>query len=253
MRLNVAVYAVFWNEAAMLPFFLRHYAAFARTLNLYDNESTDRSLDIIDAFRQSHPDVTINVRTFDSGDRLRDDYIINKKNHAWKECAGRPVDWVVIVDVDEFIHHPNLPAELQRLRREEYTAVFCVGYDMVADEGPRAEEPVPLTSLVRRGRFSENYSKCTVIDPNAVTSINYTVGSHACTPKGRVKIHADNAFKLRHYKALGLDNRILRRRQIRARLSEVNRHNDWGYHNDFEESVHREWFATLDREATEVV
>ncbi len=253
MSLNVVVYSPCWNEAVLLPFFLRHYGRFARTINLLDNGSTDRSHDIIGEFRRRRPDVTVNVRPLDSAGQTREDYIINFKNHAWKECAGQPVDWVVIADVDEFAYHENLPAELRRLRRHGYTALMGVGYEMIAQHPPRPNDPAELTSLIKRGRFSADYSKCIAFDPNQITAINYHPGAHVCTPGGNVRIHHDQSFKLLHYKTLGYEYYIGRVRQLRERRSEVNRRNGWGVQYDYDDAFHHDWFDELEREGVELI
>lgn len=253
MSLHTVVYSPCWNEEVVLPFFLRHYGCFAQTINLLDNGSTDSSLEIIAEFRRRRPDVTVNVRSIDSDDRMRDDFLLNFKNHAWKECAGTSVDWVVIVDVDEFVQHENIGAELQRLRDERYTAILCVGYEMVGDGAPDPATAADLTKSIRRGLFSEDFSKCAVFNPNEITEIHYTIGAHVCSPKGRVKIHHDQSLKLLHYKSLGLDYVMARRRQLAERLSDVNKHYGWGVHNEQDEALQRQRFSELQREAEEIL
>jgi hypothetical protein len=171
MRLNVAVYSPCWNEETILPFYLSHYAKFARTINLFDNQSSDRSPEIIAEFQRQHRDVKIKFGALDTDGQLRDDIQIRLKNETWKECRGKGVDWVVVCDMDEFIYHRNISAKLRDLRRQHYTAILCTGYDMIAPDFPKANQPADLTALVRRGRFTKRYSKCAIFDPAKLSKL----------------------------------------------------------------------------------
>lgn len=164
MRLNVAVYSPCWNEETILPFYLSHYAKFARTINLFDNQSSDRSPEIIAEFQRQHRDVKIKFGAFHTDGQLRDD----------------------------------------------------------------------------------------IFDPDEIVEIAYLPGAHACKPKGNVRVFHDKSVKLLHYKALGFDHMFERIQLLRARVSDVNRRNRWRMEYDDEESVHRRWFDTLNREAGDV-
>ena len=48
--LVVHVYALCWNEEKILPYFLRHYGRIASKIVIYDNESSDRSVEIIRSY-----------------------------------------------------------------------------------------------------------------------------------------------------------------------------------------------------------
>jgi hypothetical protein len=67
-----------------------------------------------------------------------------------------------------------------------------------------------------------------------------------------VRVFHDESVKLLHYKALGFDHMFERIQLLRARVSDVNRRNRWGVEYDDDESVHRRWFDTLNREASDV-
>src|SRR5690242_2946962 len=44
---RVHLYALCWNDAYMLPYFFRHYDSFVDRYIIFDDGSTDRSLDIL--------------------------------------------------------------------------------------------------------------------------------------------------------------------------------------------------------------
>ena len=47
--MRIDLYALCWNDADMLGFFFRHYDRFVQRYVVYDNASTDHSLEILHA------------------------------------------------------------------------------------------------------------------------------------------------------------------------------------------------------------
>lgn len=50
MTPRIHVYTICWNEERFLPYFLRHYGAFAEEITVFDNGSDDNSVAIARAF-----------------------------------------------------------------------------------------------------------------------------------------------------------------------------------------------------------
>ena len=55
------LYALCWNEEKMLPHFFRHYDALVDRYFIFDNASSDRSREMLEA----HPRVTLERIVFD--------------------------------------------------------------------------------------------------------------------------------------------------------------------------------------------
>ena len=95
--MKVHLYTVCWNEADMLPFFFRHYDSFVDRYVVFDNGSTDGSLDIL----ASHPKVEL--RRFER--TVPDSFVQSHRelqNRVWKGSRGI-ADWVVVTAIDEHL------------------------------------------------------------------------------------------------------------------------------------------------------
>lgn len=94
--MSVEVVTVWYNEAFLAPFFLRHYAWADRISLFYDMDSADDSLAVIRTFAN----VTVTPFRFTDGfDSLAKQRLINGR-YASTEC-----DWVLAVDADEFVFY----------------------------------------------------------------------------------------------------------------------------------------------------
>ena len=92
--MSLEVITMWYNEAFLAPFFLKHYAWADRITLLYDVDTTDNTRDIV----KKYPNVHIVPFSFPDmmDDELKRD-IINKV-YARSQC-----DWVLSVDADEFV------------------------------------------------------------------------------------------------------------------------------------------------------
>lgn len=183
------VYSVVRDEEALLPYFLRNYG-FARRVVLYDDGSTDRTLEV------AASDPRVEVRPLRWG-CYREDALTELRNHAWRESDA---DFVVVADADELVWHPDLPGELERYRAAGVTLPDVAGFEMVGERGVPPDDGRQLWEHLPRGVYSPLYSKRAVFCPGAV-DIRYEVGCHACDPRGRVV--RGGHLKLLHYHFLG--------------------------------------------------
>src|SRR5947209_7832483 len=65
------------------------------------------------------------------------------------QASRDTADWVVVVDIDDHLYHPDLRQYLQRCTDRHVTAIEAIGYEMVSDSFP--EEHARLCERVRRG------------------------------------------------------------------------------------------------------
>jgi len=222
---RVDLYTILWNEEEMLPFFFRHYDPIVDRYVVYDDGSTDRTLEMLAA----HP--RVEVRRFVRTDP--ESYILSAQmlhDNVWKESRDR-ADWVIITAVDEHLHHP---AELGRYLRVagDYgiTAVPALAFQMVADGFPCADEHLATTR--RRGVVLDHYNKLSVFNPNAVTETRYAVGRHSAAPEGEIRYPRDDRLLLFHYKYLGMDYLLGRYALLSRGLGPRDKANRWGFHYD---------------------
>ncbi len=171
--MKIHVYSICWNEELMLPFFLRHYETFAEKIFIYDNYSDDSSQDIINA----HPKAEL--RFFDTGGKAVESKEIRVKGQAWKE-SKKTADWVINVDTDEFLYHPDIMKYLKDCKKRGISIPKPTGYDMVSDEFPTHDGQIYET--VTRGWKWSRYDKFAIFDPAKIKDIYYSAGCHSAKP-----------------------------------------------------------------------
>jgi glycosyltransferase involved in cell wall biosynthesis len=242
--MNIDVYALCWNEERFLPYFLRHYSSIASRVTIFDNESTDRSVEIIQSFPNTR------VLSYASGGELREDIRRDYKNECWKESKSR-ADWVIVVDIDEIVYHPRLHEYLATCSLRGITLPWTVGYEMATDRFPMTRGQI--YDEVIDGVHDPWYSKPVVFDPNALDDINYEPGAHRCAPTGRVAEERSADLKLLHYRFLGLEYVQARFAAMRDRQSEVNVQQGWSYHLHKQPREIKRWFKSTKKQARPVI
>ncbi len=220
--MRIHVFSVCWNEAKMVGFFLRHYGAFAERIVVYDENSTDGTASIL----RSEANVTLKrfVRT------APDSFELSKKSvydACWKESRGA-ADWVIIVDMDEHVHHPRLVAMLAEYKRAGITFVPTLGFQMFSEEFPGEGERLSITRTL--GAPNQWYSKPIVFDPDAVDELNLAIGGHGAQPTGTIVSPTQDELMLLHYKYLGLDYVVSRNRVLDGRRGPKDVENGWSWH-----------------------
>lgn len=244
--MKIHVYTMVWNEEAILPYFLRHYGGFADRIVAYDNQSSDRTPEIL----RDHPKVE--TITLDSGGVLHEAALMALRNQVWKGSRG-DADWVVIADADEFLYHEDVRGYLGACRAAGVTMPLTQGYEMVGDAFPAGTGQI--YDEVRAGVIdpSGQYSKLAAFDPGAIVETNYSPGGHFAEPTGRVAHGGRRDLKFLHYRHFGPDYLARRWSLLRARLSEFNLRMGFGSHYQAPREEVAERFARYRAEATPVV
>jgi len=219
-EMEIYLYTVCYNEEILLPHFLAHYGSLCTKMFFFDNCSTDGSARLID----SHPKAS---RTrFETRNELRDRWHTSMKSSEYKKARGA-ADWVIIVDVDEFIYHPDLPQLLSQYKANGVTFPKTQGYDMVSQAPPARH--CNLLQEIRTGVSNNLFSKRAVFSPTL--DVEYQPGCHLCTVQGDVKESEGVDIKLLHYRFLGKDYFLQRSTRKRVRLSLDNMKHGWGVEN----------------------
>lgn len=178
----------------MLPFFFRHYKGLVDKFFIFDNGSTDGSLELLSG------DERVTVINWDvQGDSFAESSR-QMFNDFWKRGRGR-TDWAIIGELDEHFHHPDLRGYLRRCTESGITVVKPVGFEMIADRFPTGDKP--LWQVVTRGLRYFPFDKPAIFDPAAIEEMNYGFGRHQANPIGRVVWEQQSQVKLLHYKRLG--------------------------------------------------
>lgn len=230
--MKIVAYFINYNDSFYIPFFARHYFEFCDKIVMYDNFSSDDSVQIARS-------LGIEVQNFGFAGVLDDQQYLNVKNHCWKEQIGKGVDYVIVVDADEFL---VIDEEIPK----ESTAPIVTGYNIISENLPE----VYITELTT-GEQSPSYSKQAIFSPNHITEINFDHGCHTNRMTGRI-IREGNC-RLLHYRQIGGLKRILERHaEYRTRMSKFNkRYNLGGHYLHTDEQKRVEW-ETLTARATKL-
>lgn len=191
--MTIWLYCICRDEEMMMPYFLRHYGTFVDRMNFFDGGSTDRTLEIIAGCPQAI------CRPWTGSTGIVDDEFTNFANEQWKEARGQ-ADWVIWVDADEFVYHPNILEVLWRYRQEGVEVPRIEGYTMLSDRFPTTLGQI--YTEVKTGIPDNCWSKQAVFRGD----IHYNMGRHSLNLDAFNPVQSATAeLKLLHYRGLGLD------------------------------------------------
>jgi Glycosyl transferase family 2 len=241
LAVNVLTVAIAFDEAPLIPYFIRHYRQLGDVM-IFDDQSTDGTADVARAEGAT-------VLPVEHHDNEEVEYrLLRIKNHAWKPYREQ-YDWVIVVDIDEYLYHEDgLSDVLHRSKERGTTLLVPTGYLMISYQPPNG--PEPLFTQFRRGTHHQPSSKPCCFNPTQLIDINFGIGAHHAHPTGDVHRVEYPGLKLLHYHHLGLDW-VMARYAVRKTRRVEQSDPCWVTYRDSVEDVQAR-MATLDAEATEV-
>lgn len=212
----------------ILPFVAQYWQKFASSVVVYDNQSTDES----QAFLKSFP--FVEVREYDTNNRLDDFKLQELKNTCWKE-ARDSADWIVVSDMDECIWSENMKEVLARFKSKNVGVVIPYMCNLISRRIPKISSEKLLHQQV--DRFYDDFwprdggpghglkQKVLIFDPKLVSEMNYEVGCYESSPKfitEEVKSVTTTDILCMHLHDVGLQRKLERYAQRSARMSNAN-------------------------------
>ena len=225
--MKITLYTFCYNEEEMLPFFLNHYSKMVDKIVVYNNESTDNSIKILENYKDS----LIEIRDWNTENHYAEESLIHLKNNCWKDDIES--DYIIVADIDEIIYHPKFKEFLRNNR-----TVDCfkpMGYDMVSDNVPN-DYSKEIYEIVKTGVFNEMYSKVALFKRKHVVESNYTPGAHMASFIGKQPLKtyiSKGDLKLFHYKCLSYEYVVKKHKNYSERRSEFSKKHGLGFHYDF--------------------
>lgn len=213
----IHVYTMCYNEEVLMPYFLRHYENFAERIFVFDHYSNDKTLEIVKKSQKAE------CTTHGIRGEVHDSVLLNMKNESYKNSRGI-ADWVMIVDVDEFVYHPNLIGLLKEYKEKGITLPKTDGCDMVSDNVPNTTGQI--YDEIKKGVRDATFSKKAVFNP--AIDIRYSPGAHKCNPSGKITESELAEIKILHYRFLSSKFIVDRLETRTKRLSQENIKRGWG-------------------------
>ncbi len=240
----IDMYFPCWNNADLLGFFFRHYDGFVRRYVAFDDGSDDGSLEIL----RAHPRVEVRRMPKVDPSASRCIVTLSPAETCWRETSA-DADWVMMADVDEHLHHADLPAYLGWCAREGITIVPSLGYQMVS---PHMPQDGLLREQVTSGAPWVNMNKLGVFSPRAITKLNFSAGRHSAEPEGHVVAPEVDELLLLHFKYLDFERVMRRHEGSAARLTQTDVVNGMGHRWGFtREQLQADW-ADFETRLTDV-
>jgi len=229
--MRIIAYFINYNDSFYIPFLAKHYLKFCEKVIMFDNYSSDGSRAVAELFG-------FEVRLFGRPGILDDQHYLDVKNHCWKEQRGKGIDFVIIVDADEFVFIDSL--------HEENKIPKVTGYNMISEILPQED-----ITEIKTGDYSESYSKQAIFNPDAMIEINYVHGCHV----NRMVSESEKSGECRllHYRQIGGVQRMLdRHAAYRKRLSPFNLKHKMGVHYTHSDEAKFEEWKVLTSQAKEL-
>jgi len=235
--MKIEVYCLANNEERLMPYFLRHYS-FAKVIILESN-STDKTIEIAHSMGAE-------IWSYDVKDEINDQWFTDLKNNCWKESKA---DWVMIVDADEFIYHPQIE---DILTKSAATIIKPRFFNMYSTVFPTTEGQIYEEVTMGVEQFSPS-PKMNIFRPNAIKNIGYFPGCHEAFPTGKIKIDSNSGIFTLHMRNLSEEFIVSRNTRAKKRNSQLNKLNGWGSHVECPEA---EWIRRYEeglKESTKII
>jgi len=192
MSIKIDVYSIMRNEIKLIPYFLRHYETFADRIFVWDDGSDYGTREMLEA----HPKVKLLPISLGKAD---DDYFVTDLWPQYRKISRGYSDWVICVDADEFIYHPNMMEKLEQLKTEGVQRIRCEGFTMYHPTFPTAQGQI--YDEVKFGLRDKWSTKTVLFDPDI--KIGWTRGRHQSM--SRIPVAAQTGITLLHFRYLGWD------------------------------------------------
>jgi glycosyltransferase involved in cell wall biosynthesis len=226
--MKIEVYCLAHQEAKIMPYFMKHYAQFAKVI-LLEGHSTDKTVDIALEWGAE-------IRKVDSNNEVNDEIWLQIKNNCWKDSKA---DWVIVCDADEFVYSRNL---LKILSKTDSVVFLPRLFNMMSEVFPETRSQI--YDEIQYGK--EGGAKMNLFRPDCVGEINYAIGCHYADPVdkngNKISPNVTSEILTLHMRHLSRAYTLEKNRYLYSRLSEVNKKHNWGYHLGASEEEYNRWF-----------
>jgi len=237
----VHLYTFCFNDEHMLAFFFKHYNDVVDKYFVFDDGSTDQTLDILR--KQERVEIRKAPDLSKSDHRILESNIF--QNSFWKESVG-VADWIFVVDVDEHLFHNDLRSYLVACKENGVTVVPAIGFEMVGENFPPKDHR--LCDVLTKGEPSFLYSKPSIFSPNSITNMRFSLGRHGASPEGHIVLPQCDEVLLLHFKHVDFEFLLRRHREFLLRQSITDIKNGHGIHySSNADQLRKSWDSLVSR------
>ena len=223
-KIKVCIIVLCKNEMDILPFVRKYWERISADVVVYDNGSTDGSIEYLSAL----PYVTI--RHFDS-DGQNDVIQKQVKEQAYLEYKN-DYDIIIITDLDEIFYFDDFKAVSEAFIDGGYNILMTPIISLCEDFKPPFSEDKYLHQLCHKFykqrmnhmKGFDDFSKLSIFNTKVTDKVEMSVGQHYVKTSPDMKIMlSNNGFNLHIDKGFGLDYKYKVRQRMYANLSDTNK------------------------------
>lgn len=224
------IFTTSFNESKTIISLIEFYSARVPdcVINVQDNMSTDDTELICGKYDN------VKFTTFDTGGKMNEHTLIHLRNNSWRNSIAK---FIIVCDSDELVditEHDLKECE----ENKSWTICKTVGYELFGHEN---ESPIEYYGI-----RSEGYSKTILFYRDAINVMNFSPGSHNCSPvpnEGFSIIYNPNEVNLYHTKWQNFEYGIKRQNEIKNKgLSQDTIARGWDYHYTLPDAEHIKYF-----------
>jgi len=212
------------NEEDIIPFCIQYWSHIADKVIVYDNHSTDSSVELLSKYDW------IEIRTFDS-DGQNDVIQKQVKEQAYLEFKDQ-CDILIITDMDEVFYFNDFKAISEAFVSGDYNILMTPIFSLCEDSKPPYREDKLLhqqchkfyKQKMNHMQGFDDYSKLSIFNTKITEKVNMSVGQHYVQTSPQMKIMLSmDGFNLHIDKGLSKSFFIEKRQKMGANLSETNK------------------------------
>jgi len=200
--MDISIFILCYNEEVLLPHTISHYKRYLPNckITIYDNESTDRSVELAKS-------LGCNIISWSSNNHIDDYKYKDIKNNCWKSVTS---GWIIVADMDEFV------CVTEEELIEEYTRGTSIltidGINMIGESKTIDLDDINLQDICKYKNNNWEYKQLCFLREKIV-EMNYSLGCHNSNPSGQI-VYSSRIYLNKHMEYLGLDylkNKIQKR------------------------------------------
>jgi len=191
--MQIHLYLLCFNEEIMLPKTVEHYKRYIPNckITIYDNESTDNSVNIARSLGCS-------IVSWNSNNEINDIMYRDIKNKCWKDVHD---GWIIVADMDEWLCVSE--QDLIEEYNQGTTILTVKGFNMIGDSKRVDLKDIDVHGLTD-GIYCIGESKRLCFLREKIQEMNYSCGAHRCNPTGEI-VYSEKIYINKHMVYLGLD------------------------------------------------